>query len=186
MADFLHQEDSGCLLARIMLVVLDPPAEVTDQMGQIQGMVTMMTRVCSIFWGWRSWDSSAWWMAQLPGNLKTSPQYQKMKTVSSQWHMLVGWQTTDRSWNGKGSARMRRNTSPMKAVKHWNRLPETAVPSPALGTFKAWLEKALSKLVWPLNCFCFGQEVGLEISSSLNNYSMALWILWPSSGEWLL
>lgn len=49
MADFLHQDGSGCLLARILLVLLDPPAEVTDQMGQIQGMVTMMTGVCSIF-----------------------------------------------------------------------------------------------------------------------------------------
>jgi len=33
-------------------------------------------------------------------------------------------------------------------VKHWNRLPREVVEAPSLETFKARLDRALSKMVW--------------------------------------
>jgi len=36
----------------------------------------------------------------------------------------------------------------MSVVKHWHRLPREVVKAPALETFKAWLDRALSNLVW--------------------------------------
>jgi len=36
----------------------------------------------------------------------------------------------------------------MRVVKHWHRLPREAEEAPALETFKARLDRALSNLVW--------------------------------------
>ncbi|KFP11486.1 hypothetical protein Z169_07637, partial [Egretta garzetta] len=42
---------------------------------------------------------------------------------------------------------IRKKSSKMRVVKHWNRLPKEAVEAPSLETFKARLDGALSNLI---------------------------------------
>jgi len=36
----------------------------------------------------------------------------------------------------------------MRVVKHWHRLPREVVNAPSLETFKVWLDRALSNLIY--------------------------------------
>ncbi|KFV44288.1 hypothetical protein N341_12326, partial [Tyto alba] len=42
---------------------------------------------------------------------------------------------------------IRKNFFTMRVVKHWNRSPREVVDTPSLETFKARLDRALSKLI---------------------------------------
>jgi len=44
--------------------------------------------------------------------------------------------------------RFRHKFFTMRVLRHWHRLPREAVAAPSLEVFKAWLDGALSSLVW--------------------------------------
>jgi len=44
----------------------------------------------------------------------------------------------------------------IRVVRHWHRLPREAVDAPFLAVFKAWLDGALSNLVYSGTCPCRG------------------------------
>lgn len=83
------QRAVGCLLPRILHVVLAPPAEDTDQLNQIQRMATKIVRDWSTCWGRGSCDCSAWERDSFQGASKhllntCKKVIQKTKPASSQ------------------------------------------------------------------------------------------------------
>ena len=47
----------------------------------------------------------------------------------------------------------------IRMVRHWNRLPRDVVDALSLETFKAWLDQALSTLIYLLTSLFFAGEL---------------------------
>lgn len=73
----------------------------------------------------------------------------------------------------------KRTYFPMRTVWQWSRSPWQSAPSLSLEAFKPQPVQVLSSLVWPQNCACLGQGVGLETFWCPFTAWMVLWSYFP-------
>jgi len=90
---------------------------------------------------------------RLQGDLKVAFQYLKGSYRKERARLFIrvcGDRTMGNGFKPKeGRFRLdiRKKPFTVRVVRHWNRLPSYVFDAPSLGTFKARLDKALSKLI---------------------------------------
>ena len=101
------------------------------------------------------------------------------------WHFQINICPDFKPKEGRFRLHIRKKSSTVRVVRHWNRLPSDVVYVPSMETFKARLDQALSNLIY-LWCPCSLQgswtRWPLKVPSNSKD-SMILWSLSHNSQQ---